>query len=279
MNKLQALLARRQVLISPGIWDSLSALLVEEAGFECVSISGAAVTAAQKGLPDKSFLNRTDLLQLLTQIRPIIQIPILVDCEDGYGTISNVIYTVQTMKIAGADCICLQDKDPWGRLYEQKEMVERLHAAKQELGTEDMLLMARTDSIAQNGLQDGLERAFSYQEAGADLLFLNGVSEDWELQEIQRAKFKLPLKFNNTIKANRRQRSAQELFNAGFQLVCYSASLQKASIKAIQEILVTLKETGCTQSFINKKVSQSERSQILNERLWNSYEKKYSIDQ
>lgn len=274
--ELRELLKQNAPILSPGCFDVLSALLVEQAGFPSVSISGAAVTAAAMGLPDRSFLGAEELAQLVNRITSVVRIPVFVDCESGFGSVLTAIRTAALMEKLGAACVCFQDKQTDRTLLDPRRMAGLLKGASEARRGGGMMLMARTDALATEGLERTVERCRRYVDSGAELLFVNGLETPLQMEQIARAGLGVPLKFNNTIKKNGSQYSAQELYGLGFQIIAYSASLQKAAVKAMQTVLKQLHDTGKTQGCLSMAITQQERAQLLGDAIWQAREEKYS---
>ena len=272
---LQRLLERPGPVVSPGAWDALSAMLIEKEGFDAVSISGAAVTAAVLALPDKSFLGLSDIFQTSLRIAQAVQIPVIVDCEDGYGNALHVIRAVREMERIGIACLCIQDKDPVsGALAQAKEMEGKVRAAVDT--RRGILLMARTDAFAAHGIEEAIARARRYAAAGADIVFVDGLKKRDDMLRLRDAGIGVPLKYNNTIKADGRQWSSAELYEMGFKLVTYSASLQKAAIFGMRGLLRELRASDRTEGYQDRKIAQSERAALLGQAVWDRYEEKYT---
>ncbi len=271
---LKHILEKPGPLVSPGAWDALSALMIEKEGFQAVSISGAAVTAAQFGLPDKSFLGLSDILQTTLRIVHTVQIPVIVDCEHGYGNALHVIRAVKEMERIGAACVCFQDKDPVSSvLASSKEMENKIRAGVD--ARREMVLMARTDAFALHGIDEAISRAKRYAAAGADIIFVDGLKKRDDMLRLRDADIGVPLKYNNTIKTDGMQWSSAELYEMGFKLITYSASLQKAALFAIRGVLRELKKNDRTHGYQDKKISQSERAALLGQAVWDKYEETY----
>ena len=267
---LKNLFQKNEPIISPGCYDALSALLIQQEQFQCASISGAAVTASLLGLPDYGFFGLQEMFNVVAQITSVCDLPVLVDCDSGYGNVQTAFRTMQMMIKAGAACVCFQDLQKSDEhLMTSNEMCGYIEAAKDARSNADTLLMVRTDACRILGIEEAIRRAKIYEQMGADLLFIDGVA-DSEMELVQKARFTVPLKYNNTIKDGAFQYSAQELYQRGFQLITYSASLQKAAIKAMQGILSELQRTGRTIGWIERKATQKERTVLLQGEIWAS---------
>jgi 2,3-dimethylmalate lyase len=274
-TRLREILSRPELTVVPGTYDCLSARLVERAGFEVVSVSGAAVTASILGLPDLGLLTMDELLGQVRQIVRSVGIPVMVDCEGGYGGVFNVARTVQEFEAAGVASLCIEDQVVAAKrcghfqdkqIVPREEMVAKLRAAVRTRTDPEFMIMARTDARAVYGLQEALDRARAYAEAGADILFVEAPEEREEVERVGRelAPLGLPLKINLVEGGKTPLMTHQELGALGFRVLNYSGSLQRAGMKAMQELLVELRRTGNVDAFYPGRVaSLDERSAVL----------------
>jgi 2-methylisocitrate lyase-like PEP mutase family enzyme len=274
-TRLREILSRPELTLVPGTYDCLSARLVEQAGFEVVSVSGAAVTASILGLPDLGLLGMSELLGQVRQIVRSVSIPVTVDCEGGYGGVFNVARTVQEFEAAGVASLCIEDQVVAAKrcghfrdkqIVPREEMVAKLRAAVGARTDPDLMLMARTDARAVYGLDEALDRARAYAEAGADILFVEAPEDRAEVERIGRelAPLGLPIKINLVEGGKTPLMSHQELAALGFRILNFSGSLQRAGMKAMQELLAELRQTGNVDAFYPGRVaSLDERSAVL----------------
>jgi 2-methylisocitrate lyase-like PEP mutase family enzyme len=274
-TKLREVLSRPELSLVPGTYDCLSARLVEQAGFEVVSVSGAGVTASILGLPDLGLLTMSELLGQVRQIVRSVSIPVMVDCEGGYGGFFNVARTVQEFEAAGVASLCIEDQvvaaKRCGHFRDKQivpcdEMVAKLRAAVAARTDPDLMIMARTDARAVYGLEDALDRARAYAAAGADILFVEAPEDRAEVERIGRelAPLGLPLKINLVESGKTPLMTHQELGALGFRVLNFSGSLQRAGMKAMQELLAELRRTGNVDAFYPGRVaSLDERSAVL----------------
>lgn len=180
MNNLKTRLAGDKITVAPGIYDALSGLLVEQAGFSTAYLSGASLAYTRFGRPDIGLIGMREVADTVTVIRERIDIELVVDGDTGYGNALNVMRTVKEFERAGASAIQLEDQDLPKRcghlngktLVSASEMVGKLKAAVDTRVDQDTLIIARTDAIAVEGFECALERAEKYLEAGADVLFV-----------------------------------------------------------------------------------------------------------
>jgi 2-methylisocitrate lyase-like PEP mutase family enzyme len=274
-TRLREILSRPELTLVPGTYDCLSARLVEQAGFEVVSVSGAAVTASILGLPDLGLLGMSELLGQVRQILRSVNIPVTVDCEGGYGGVFNVARTVQEFEAAGVASLCIEDQVVAAKrcghfrdkqIVPREEMVAKLRAAVGARTDPALMLMARTDARAVYGLDDALDRARAYAAAGADILFVEAPEDRAEVERIGRelAPLGLPIKINLVEGGKTPLMSHQELAALGFRILNFSGSLQRAGMKAMQELLAELRRTGNVDAFYPGRVaSLDERSAVL----------------
>ena len=273
-RNLFKLLGSSRPVMSPGCFDALSALLVQQAGFPCVSISGPAYTAETLGKPDLGFSNLDDMVLLVERITSVVDIPVLVDCDSGYGNAITATNAMQRLQKAGAACVCFQDENKFTGEIETASRMCGLLEAVAAVKDDDTLLMARTDSYGKYGIDDALERASRYRDSGADVLFIDGVKPE-DFSKLKEVFIDVPLKYNNAIKKDGFQYSAQELGAFGFSLIAYSSSLQKVAIKSMQGVLAELLATGKTAGWLDKAVTQSERNSIVGHGKWKEMSEKY----
>src|SRR6266542_498198 len=178
-TRIHRLLEKERTLIFPGVYDALSAKLVEQAGFPLTFISGYSVAATQLGLPDFGYLTQTEMIATAKRVCDAVNIPVIIDADTGYGNALNVIRTVNDLIAAGAAGMFLEDQ-VWPkrcghmkgkRVVPVSEHVQRIRAAVDARKGRDFFIVARTDARQVHGLADAIERCRRYKDAGADALF------------------------------------------------------------------------------------------------------------
>lgn len=180
MMRLAPRLDSGTVLVAPGVYDGLSALLAEQTGAEAVYLSGASIAYTRFGRPDVGLVSMSEVGETIAVIRDRIDLPIVVDADTGFGNALNVQRTVRVFERAGANAIQFEDQTLPKRcghldgktLVSSGEMVGKIRAAIDARASDDTLIIARTDAIAVEGLEPALERATAYAAAGADILFV-----------------------------------------------------------------------------------------------------------
>src|SRR5271154_2819760 len=191
-TSLLARLHRQPILVAPGVYDSLTALIAERAGFETLYISGAGISHSRLGRPDIGLVSMSEVVQTVALIRDRVATHLVVDADNGYGNALNVERTVRLLERAGANAIQLEDQNFPKRcghldnksLISAQEMVGKVKAAVDTRASKDTVIIARTDAVAVEGFDRAVARAALYREAGADMLFVEAPRQREELARI-----------------------------------------------------------------------------------------------
>lgn len=249
-EKLEKLLAAGELLVMPCCFDALSARLVEMAGFKLTFMSGFAVSAARLGLPDTGLISYGEMVDQGRSICSRVSIPVLGDADTGYGNAVNVKRTIHGYGRAGFACAMIEDQlmpkrcgHTRGKLVvDRREAFARVKAAvdARDEGA-DILIMARTDARATDGLEEALHRCRVFAELGADILFLEAPAS---IKEMERFCREVPgVKMANMLQHGLTPLLAPpELRDLGFTIAAYPLTLLSASIQAMQEALSSLKQ-------------------------------------
>ena len=261
INNLKTRLAEERITVAPGIYDALSGLLVEQAGFNTAYMSGASLAYTRFGRPDIGLIGMREVADTVTVIRERINIELVVDGDTGYGNALNVMRTVKEFERAGASAIQLEDQDLPKRcghlngkkLVSASEMVGKLKAAVDTRVDQDTLIIARTDAIAVEGFECALERAEKYLEAGADVLFVEA-PENRDQMEKMNLQFngRVPLLANMVEGGKTPISGADDLEELGYSIVIFPGGTVRAVSFAMQEYLGQLKKTGSTDLWRNR---------------------------
>lgn len=256
--RLGALLYGNGILMAPGIFDALSGLLVQRAGFAAAYLSGASIAYTRFGRPDIGLVAMTEVAETLSAIAERTELPVIVDADTGFGNALNVVRTVRLFERCGAGAIQLEDQTLPKRcghlagktLTTRAEMVGKIHAALDARRRDDTLIIARTDAIAVEGLDAALDRAEHYIEAGADILFVEAPRDEDQMRRItRRFARRVPLLANMVEGGKSPQRSAAELADYGYALVIFPGGLVRAFAHMAQAYLASLRAQGSTQAF------------------------------
>ena len=184
-QKLQAITESRRGVLVPGAFNALSARVIADLGFEAIYVTGAGVTNMWLGMPDQGFMGLHEIADHTARIRDAVEVPLIVDADTGFGNALNTYHTVRTLERAGADCIQLEDQVAPKRcghfsgkeVISTEEMLGKIKAACDARRDKDFMILARTDAAASLGFEAAIERAQRFAEAGADLLFVEAVTQ------------------------------------------------------------------------------------------------------
>jgi len=257
-TNLRARLARPPILIAPGVYDPLTALIAEQVGFEALYVSGAAIAYTRLGRPDIGLVSLSEVVDTVTLIRDRVRAFLVVDADTGYGNALNVERTVRLMERAGATAIQLEDQDFPKRcghldnkaLIPAQEMAGKIKAAVDARRSRETLIVARTDAVAVEGLDRAIERVALYREAGADMLFVEAPRRRDELARVvERVGKGLPLMANMVEGGKTPIVPASELEALGFSFVIFPGGIVRALAKAAQDFYAALKADGTTDAF------------------------------
>ena len=258
---LRELLAGTEPVIAPGVYDGLTALLVQQAGFDCAYLSGASVSFARLGRPDLGFTTMTEVADVVCNIRERIDIPLVVDADAGFGNALNVQRTVRLFERMGASGIQFEDQtDPkrcghleGKRLVPVAEMCGKIRAALDARNDDSTAIVARTDAIAVIGLAEALDRGAAYMEAGADVLFVESPLDDAMLNEVGAAfGQRIPLLANMVEGGKTPLHSAEELGRMGFKLVIFPGAMVRVLSRAGADYLEALRRDGTTAGILDR---------------------------
>lgn len=281
---LRALLRGDAIVVAPGCFNALSALLIEQAGFPAIYVSGAALAGNFLGYPDIGLATMSEVLENARHVVQVTTLPVICDIDTGYGNAMNVIRTIREFESAGVAGAQLEDQvmpkkcghTEGKQLIPMAEMVQKIKAAVDARRDPDFVLIARTDAIAVTGLDDAMARANAYREAGADILFVEAPRTVEEMRTITRS---VPgPHLANMVEGGGKTPvlPARELQAIGYKIAIYPVSLWMASIKAMQEVLTVLKEDGTTTRYTARMVSFHEMFETVGRSRFAELEKKYS---
>jgi 2-methylisocitrate lyase-like PEP mutase family enzyme len=258
---LRASLDEPGAILAPGVYDALTALLVEQAGYSCAYVSGASISFTRIGRPDLGLTTLSEVADSVANMRERVSIPLVVDADTGFGNALNVRRSVRLLERMGASAIQLEDQTSPKRcghlegktLISTAEMAGKIRAAVDARHDEATLIVARTDAVATDGIEAAVERAHAYVDAGADMLFIEALRDDEQLSRVgselgPRAKLlcnmveggKTPLK------------PVDELGELGFDLVIYPGAMVRVVSFAAQAYLRELQQQGTTAGMLDR---------------------------
>lgn len=258
-RRLAALLRKQSVLV-PGAYDALTALLIEDNGFEAGYLSGAGLSVGLLGKPDVGLLNLNDVTTVTERVASVTSIPFLVDADTGFGDATNVAETVRRLEDAGAAGIHLEDQEfpkRCGHLAGKQvvptvEMIAKIRSAVSARRDKNFLIIARTDARSVTGLVDALQRSRLYKQAGADVIFPEALESEEEFRLFGLQKGLGVLMANMTEFGRSPALTFQELSRLGFRLVLYPMTLFRAAAFEGNRVLQHLKKKGETRSLVKR---------------------------
>jgi len=250
---LRKRLAQARILTAPGVYDAFSALMVERAGFEAAYLSGASIAYTYLGRSDIGLVSFAEVRDILTAITERISIPVIVDADTGFGNALNTIRTVHELERAGAAALQLEDQTlpkRCGHLDGKSvvpcaEMIGKLKAALDTRRSAETLIIARTDAVAVEGLDAAFDRAESYVEAGADVLFIEALQSLEQMRAAtQRFGARVPLLANMVEGGKTPLKSVAELEDIGYRIAIFPGGTVRAVAHALGQYFATLHSEG-----------------------------------
>jgi 2-methylisocitrate lyase-like PEP mutase family enzyme len=267
---LRTRLARKPIVVAPGVFDALTAHLAERAGFSTLYVSGAAIAYTRLGRPDIGLVAMSEVVDTTAMIRDRVGASLVVDADTGYGNALNVSRTVRLFERAGANAIQLEDQAFPKRcghldnkaLVAADEMVGKIKAALDARHSRETLVIARTDAVAVEGFEHAIARAASYRDAGADILFVEAPTRA-ELQRIPLAVNGVPLMANMVEGGKTPPLPAADLQALGFSLVIFPGGIVRALARTATEFYASLAALGTTEPFSERMYDFAALNDIL----------------
>jgi methylisocitrate lyase len=259
--RLRDLIGRKRACAAPGAFDGLSALMARQAGFEALYLSGAALSASM-ALPDLGLITLEDVARKAHEIVRAADLPLIVDCDTGFGEALNVMQAVRTLEEIGVACLHIEDQQfpkKCGHLNDKRlvpadDMCRKVAAARRAAG--EILICARTDAAA-GSLDDALVRARAYRQAGADMIFVEALSSRADIARA-RAELAGPLLANMTEFGRTPDLSLREWDEAGFELVIYPVSAYRVASAAARRFYASLRQNGDVKEMLPQMMPRAE---------------------
>lgn len=281
-NKLKNLLQRESILVVPAAFDMVSAKIIEKAGFEAIYLSGFGHSASHLGLPDAGLMTLTEVVERVHNMAMATALPMVADGDTGYGGIVNVRRTVQEFEWAGACAIQLEDQEmpkkcghTGGKmLVEASEMVLKIEAAIASRQSDDFLIIARTDARSVLGFEEAIKRGKMYEEAGADIIFIESPESEEELRIVGES-FDKPVLANMVEGGKTPVFGVSNLEKMGFKIVIFPITCLLIAAKAMQKAMKELKEKGTTQGILNEMMAFEDFNDLIGFPEIRSFEGRY----
>jgi 2-methylisocitrate lyase-like PEP mutase family enzyme len=269
---LKQRLAEPRPLLAPGVYDALTALLAEQAGFEALYLSGASIAYSRLARSDVGLTTATEVADTLVHITERVKLPVIVDADTGFGNAINTQRTVRSFERAGAAMIQLEDQTfpkRCGHLQGKSvvpiaEMCGKLRAALDARQSADTLILARTDALAVVGLDAAFERAEAYLDCGVDALFIEALRSGEQMQAAcARFARHTPLLANMVEGGQTPVRSSAELGAMGFRIVIFPGGTARAAAHALQAYFASLRQHGSTAPWQQQMLSFDGLNQLI----------------
>ena len=269
----------KKIVVAPGVFSPAVAKLAEKTGFRALYFSGAGFSSLL-ALPDLGITTLSEVSQATRQITSRVGLPLIVDADTGFGEALNVARTVQELKASGAAALHIEDQVLPKRcghlagkeLVDADEMVKKLVSAKEEAG-KDLLVIARTDARAVEGMDGAIERARSYSKAGADMIFPEALESRDEFVEF-RKKITVPIMANMTEFGKTPYMSAKEFEDIGYNVVIFPVTAFRAMMKSVKEALERLKLEGTQEGMIDQLMTRKEFYALIDYQKYEEADKK-----
>jgi methylisocitrate lyase len=273
-------LAQHGQLIMPGVYDALSAKIASRAGFEVIFITGYSLSATLLGEPDFGLLTQSEVVSAAQRICSVVDTPVIVDADTGYGNAINVMRTVQELIRAGAGGMFLEDQIWPKRCGHMKgkqvipldEHVKKLKAAVEAKGDNDFYIVARTDSRQALGLDEAIKRGQAFKAAGADAVFIEAPESKQEMKEISR-QVPGPLVANMLERGVTPLMGPKELKELGFDLIVWPLAPLYSVAKSLTDVYTTLRRDGSTIAILDQLMPFNDFNGIV------GLNEKYALDE
>ena len=269
---LRARLNRKPIVVAPGVYDALTALIATQAGFTTLYVSGAAIAYTRLGRPDVGLVTMSEVADTLALIRDRVDARLIVDADTGYGNALNVARTVRSLERMGAHAIQIEDQDFPKRcghldgkaLIPAQEMCGKIRAAVDARHSPETLIIGRTDAVAVEGVEPAIERARLYRAAGADVLFVEAPRTRDDLARIaSRLGAEVPLLANMVEGGKTPPLSAAELEAIGFSLVIFPGGIVRALARTVGEYYASLAKQGTTEPFRSRMLDLEQLNTLI----------------
>lgn len=281
---LRARLGEPRILVAPGAADALTARVIEEAGFEAVYATGAGIANALLGVPDVGLTTMTEIVAQAGRMADAVGVPVIADADTGFGGPHNVVRTVRELERAGVAAIQLEDQVSPKRCghFEGKEviptaeMVKKIEAALYARRDPDLVLIARTDARAVEGLAAAIERGRAYAAAGADVVFVEAPRTVEELRRLPGA-IPAPLLANMVEGGKTPLLPASELEAMGYRIVIFANAALRVALKAVGEAMRVLRAEGTTASLLDRMVPWEERQRLVGLPRFEALDRRFAV--
>jgi 2-methylisocitrate lyase-like PEP mutase family enzyme len=273
----------RRATLVPGAPNALFARIIEDLGFEAIYVTGAGIANMQLGAPDIGLTTLNEIAHNVTCIAEAVQIPLIVDADTGFGNTQNCYRTIRLLERSGASAIQLEDQvfpKKCGHFSGKSivptiEMVNKIKAAVDARRNQDMKIIARTDALGVSGINEALDRAAAFVEAGADATFVEAPQNLAELKAIP-SRIQAPQVANMVFGGLTPEPGREALEAMGYSIVLYANAALQTAIYAVDKTLSSLRDTGSLADCSDFLASFDKRQAIVQKNKWDEFELKHT---
>lgn len=284
-TQLRKLLNDKEILVAPGAHDALTARIIEQCGFQAVYMTGYGQAASYLGTPDIGLLSMSEMVDRARKLACAVNIPVIADGDTGFGNAVTVMRTVAEYEAAGVAAIQLEDQvapKRCGHMLGRKvismsEMVGKIEAAVAARTDDDFVIIARTDARTDHGLDEAIRRGKAYEEAGADVIFVESVENADEMKRVHDV-IKKPTLANMVEGGRTTLLPNNELEAIGYDLVIYPTASTYVTSKAMQELMMHLMQQGTTSGYVDNMITFADFNRLIGLEEYREKEAKYVRD-
>jgi 2-methylisocitrate lyase-like PEP mutase family enzyme len=263
--------------------NALSARIAEDAGYDALYVTGAGVSNFVLGVPDMGLITQRDVVDAVMAIADVVDLPLVVDADTGFGNAVNAYHTVRKLEAAGASAIQIEDQvfpKKCGHFNGKEivatgEMVDKIKAAVDARRDGNTQIIARTDAVAVEGFERAIDRARAYVEAGADITFVEAVTDEEQMRSVPRLLGR-PQVINIVFGGKTPPLPFQQLDGMGFRIVLYANAALQAAIFAMDRVLRELHASGSLNGVKNELASFDRRQELIRKPFFDELEKRYT---
>ena len=286
-GSLKELLKKDGIIVAPGVYDGISGVVIEQAGFEAAYLTGAGVAASAIGEPDIGLTSATEIAQVAKVVTTKLNIPLICDADTGFGNALNVIRTVHELERAGVAAVQMEDQVMPKRcghlsgkvIVPADEMIQKMRAAVNEKFYKDTCIIARTDARAVSGFDDAIERAKQYIDTGIDVLFFEAPQSVYEVEKVGKLLGDRVALLSNQVYGGRTPSlTTKELEQMGYKIVIFPSTMPYAATVLLRQVADRLKERGSDKEVIPGGDNAMDQFITMGLKEWQALEQKYKSE-
>jgi 2-methylisocitrate lyase-like PEP mutase family enzyme len=282
IRTFREMLETQRGVLLPGAPNALAARVIADLGFKAVYLTGAGLTNMHLGLPDLGFMDLTQVVEHTMAIRGVVDLPLIVDADTGFGNALSVAHTVKTLEQAGASAIQLEDQSTPKRcghfagkdLITAEEMVNKVKAAV-DSRRNGLVIIARTDACAVEGFEAAIDRASRYIDAGADMTFVEAPENVADLKQVPK-RLSAPQMLNMVLGGKTPIVDDKAAAEMGFSLVLYANAALQGAVQGMQTALRVLRDKGVLDEGGGLIASFAERQRLVDKPRFDEMERRYA---